>query len=143
MENENLNILDEVNKGATMGMDAIHFVSDKVGDETFKQVLDVEYKNYKEIHNRVCKLYDNYSDKEPHETNAMNKAMTWSGIQMKTMNDQSNSKISELLMQGTNMGIIEGRRLLNHKDSNESVNSLVQEYVDMQEEAVEKLKEFL
>ena len=113
MQNENLNILDEVNKGATMGMDAIHYVSDKVGDQTFKQVLDGEYNKYKEIHNRVCRLYDNYSDKEPHETNGMNKMMTWSGIQMKTMNDQSNSKISELLMQGTNMGIIEGRRLLN------------------------------
>ena len=32
MENQNLNILDEVNKGATMGMDAISFVSDKVVD---------------------------------------------------------------------------------------------------------------
>ena len=27
-------------------------------------------------------------------TNAMNKAMTWYGIQMKTMTDQSNEKIS-------------------------------------------------
>jgi hypothetical protein len=41
------------------------------------------------------------------------------------------------------MGIIEGRRLLNHKDSNEAINSLLQEYVDMQEDAVEKLKAFL
>ncbi|MFR3783531.1 MAG: hypothetical protein ACLTXR_07180 [Clostridia bacterium] len=32
-------------------------------------------------------MYDNYSDKEPHETNAMNKMMTWYGIQMKTMVD--------------------------------------------------------
>ena len=36
MENQNLNILDEVNKGATMGMDAISFVSDKVVDSKFK-----------------------------------------------------------------------------------------------------------
>ena len=32
MENQNLNILDEVNKGDTMGMDDISFVSDKVVD---------------------------------------------------------------------------------------------------------------
>lgn len=43
MENQNLNILDEVNKGATMGMDAISFVSDKVVDSKFKGVLDTEY----------------------------------------------------------------------------------------------------
>lgn len=113
MENQNLNILDEVNKGATMGMDAISFVSDKVVDSKFKGVLDTEYNKYKKISQRVNDLYDNYSDKEPHETNAMNKMMTWYGIQMKTMADDSTSKISELLMQGTNMGIIEGRRLLN------------------------------
>ena len=29
MENNELNILDEVNKGATMGMDAINFIKDK------------------------------------------------------------------------------------------------------------------
>ena len=36
MENKNLNILDEVNKGATMGMDAISFIKDKVSDYDFK-----------------------------------------------------------------------------------------------------------
>lgn len=40
----NVNVLDEINKGATMGMDAIMFVYDKVGDQTFKKVLDGEYK---------------------------------------------------------------------------------------------------
>ena len=37
MENQNLNILDEVNKGATMGMDAISYVSEKVEDNDFKK----------------------------------------------------------------------------------------------------------
>ena len=113
MENQNLNILDEINKGATMGMDAISYISEKVHDNNFKKVLDTEYNKYKKISNRVNELYDNYSNKEPHETTSMNKAMTWYGIQMKTMTDDSTSKLSELLMQGTNMGIIEGRRLLN------------------------------
>ena len=36
MENNDLNVLDELNKGATMGMDAIEFVVKKVGDEDFK-----------------------------------------------------------------------------------------------------------
>ena len=73
----------------------------------------------------------------------MNKAMTWYGIEMKTLMDDSTSKITELLLQGTNMGIIEGRKLLNHKYTNEKVHKLIQEYVDMQEECVEQLKNFL
>ena len=73
----------------------------------------------------------------------MNKAMTWYGIEMKTLMDTSTSKLAELLLQGTNMGIIEGRKLLNHKSTDENVHALVQEYIDMQEQAVEKLKTFL
>ena len=144
MENQNLNILDEVNKGATMGMDAISFVSEKVKDNDFKEVLDVEYNKYKEISNRVNKLYDNYTDKDPHETNAMNKMMTWYGIQMKTMKDHTTSKLSELLMQGTNMGIIEGRRLLNqNNEADHDVKNILNDFVIMQEDSVETLKKYL
>ena len=144
MENQNLNILDEVNKGATMGMDAISYVSKKVEDNDFKQVLDTEYNKYKDISNRVNNLYDNYSSKEPHETNAMNKMMTWYGIQMKTMVDDTTSKLSELLMQGTNMGIIEGSRLLNqNKNIEPDVKNILNDFVVMQEDSVETLKKYL
>ena len=144
MENKNLNILDEVNKGATMGMDAISYVSEKVTDDKFKNVLDTEYNKYQKISERVNDLYSNYTNKEPHETNAMNKMMTWYGVNMKTMNDQSNSKISELLMQGTNMGIIEGRRLLNNNPSiDNEVRQILNDFVVMQEDSVETLKKYL
>ncbi len=144
MENQNLNILDEVNKGATMGMDAISYVSEKVKDGDFKQVLDVEYDKYQKISKRVNELYSNYSSKEPHETNAMNKMMTWYGIQMKTMTDDTTSKLSELLMQGTNMGIIEGRRLINQNNNiAPDVKGILHEFVTMQEDSVETLKKYL
>ena len=145
MEDINVKVLDEVNKGATMGMDAIHYVSDKVGDERFKKVLDVEYGKYQEISNRVNGIYSQYNtEKEPHETNAMNRMMTWYGINMRTMTDQSNSKISELLMQGTNMGIIEGRRLLNNNPSVDTeVKQILNDFVVMQEDSVETLKKYL
>lgn len=144
MKNQNLNILDEVNKGATMGMDAISYVSKKAQDNEFKEVLDIEYDKYREISNKVNKLYDNYTSKEPHETNALNKMMTWYGIQMRTMADDTTSKLSELLMQGTNMGIIEGRRLLNQNpDAEQSVKNILNDFVVMQEDSVETLKKYL
>ncbi len=144
MENQNLNILDEVNKGATMGMDAINFVSEKVTDNEFKEVLDVEYNKYKDISRRVNNVYAKYSDKEPHETTTMNKMMTWYGIQMKTMADDTTSKLSELLMQGTNMGIIEGRRLINQNTNiDQDVKSILNDFVVMQEDSVETLKKYL
>ena len=142
MEKE-VNVLDELNKGACMGRDAIHYIMDKVKDKGLKKELDNQYKEYQKILGKIGKVYPEYSEKEPHETNVMTKAMTWWGIEMKTMTDDTTSKLAELLMQGTNMGIIEGRRLLNHKSSDEEVNDLLEEYVAMQEAAVEKLKHFL
>ena len=145
MENNNLNVLDEINKGATMGMDAITYVSEKVTtDNKFKNVLDTEYNKYKDISRRVNDLYSNYTSKEPHETTQMNKMMTWYGIQMKTMKDDTTSKLSELLMQGTNMGIIEGRRLINQNTNiSPDVKNILNDFVVMQEHSVETLKKYL
>ena len=144
MEDINVKVLNEVNKGTTMGMDAISYVASKVGDPKFQEVLDVEYGKYKKIYNQVDEIYSQYSDSQPQETNAMNKMMTWYGIQMKTMSDKSNSKLSELLLQGTNMGIIEGRRLLNNNPSMDNdVKQILNDFVVMQEDSVETLKKYL
>ena len=144
MKNQNLNILDEVNKGATMGMNAISYVSDKASDNNFKEILDVEYDKYQKISQRVNDLYSNYSEKEPHETSTMTKMMTWYGIQMKTFNDDTTSKLSELLMQGTNIGIIEGRRLINENpEAASDVKNILHDFVVMQEDSVETLKKYL
>ena len=65
---------------------------------------------------------------------------------MRTITDDTPSKLSELLMQGTNMGIIEGRRLLNHNQNtrvDESVKNILNDFVAMQEDSVETLKKFL
>ena len=145
MKNNELNVLDEINKGATMGMDAIKFLREKVGDQKFKQVLNIEYNKYQDISQRVNNIYENYSSKEPHEPNKMEEAMTWYGIQIRTLTDKSNSNISELLLKGTNMGIIEGRRLLNeHKqDLSPQIHTLLNEFVSMQENSAQTLKKYL
>ena len=140
---EDINALDEIHKGACMGIDAIDFVLDKVEDDNLKKELKKEYEDYKKIKSKVEEIYPKYNEGKPHSTNAMNKAMTWSGIEMKTMLDDSTSKIAELLLQGVNMGIIEGRKILNKKEIDKEVHNIISKYVTMQEESVENLKKFL
>ena len=142
-EKEDINALDEIHKGACMGIDAISFVLDKVEDDSLKKELEKEEKEYNKIKEKVEDIYPKYNEGKPHETGVMTKAMTWSGIEMKTMNDKSNSKIAELLLQGVNMGIIEGRKILNNKKINKEVNDIIEQYVKMQEESVETLKKYL
>ncbi len=143
MKEENINALDEIHKGSCMGMDAIHFVLDKVEDDNLKQELQKQYEEYQNISKEIEDLYPKYNDDKPHETSAMNKAMTWYGIEMKTLTDKSNSKIAELVLQGINMGIIEGRKILNNKKTDEKVKEIISKYVTFQEQNVETLKKFL
>ena len=140
---ENINALDEMHKGACMGMDAIHFILDKVEDESLENVLKKLYQDYKDSAREIEEIYPKYNNDEPHETSVINKTMTWYGIEMKTMNDKSNSKIAELILQGLNMGIIEGRKILNNKNIDGEVNSIIDKYVTMQEKSVEILKQYL
>ena len=46
---ENINALDEIHKGSCMGMDAIHFILEKVENESFKDLLEKQYNSYKKI----------------------------------------------------------------------------------------------
>ena len=41
------------------------------------------------------------------------------------------------------MGIIEGRKILNHKKVDKEVYNIIEEYVTMQEDSVENLKKYL
>ena len=138
-EENNIDILDELNKGCCMGSDAIKFILEKIEGKKFKEVCENLLEKYEDMEERINKVYDTYSDDDPHETNAMNKVMTWSGIQMRTMNDGSDSKLAELLLQGLNMGVIDGKKMLNHEDADKKTLGLIKEYVDMQEKYVEKI----
>lgn len=140
---EDINALDEIHKGSCMGVDAISFILDKVEDSNLEKLLRKQYKSYKEICSRIEDIYPNYNEGKPHSTSMPEKVMTDWMINMKTMKDNSTSHLTELLIQGTNMGIIEGRKILNKKNLNEEVNSLVEKYVSMQEKYLDSLKEFL
>ena len=143
MEQENINALDEIHKGACMGMDAVSFVLDKVQSKDLAKVLKKQYNQYKDIARRVEEIYSKYDEGQPHKTNTMTKAMTWYEIGMKTFTDKSDSKIAELLLNGVNMGIIEGRKILNKKNINKEVSKIISIYVTMQESCVEVLKSYL
>lgn len=143
MDKEDINALDEIHKGACMGMDAVKYTLDKTEDDKLRGVLNRQYEGYQDIARRIEEIYPKYNNDEPHKTSPMNKAMTWYGIEMKTLTDKSNSKIAELLLNGVNMGIIEGKKILNNKKINSEVYDIISKYVSMQEDSVEVLKEYL
>lgn len=142
-KNDTLDILNQIHKGLVMGMESISVISDKVGDKNFKDDLDYQYKEYGSILDRVNNKFkeeDEYAD----DTNTAQKVMGWTSIKMQTLTDKSNSNIAQLLIRGNTMGIIEGRKLLNQNPNcSQDVKDILNEFVKIQENNVEKLKTYL
>ena len=70
--------------------------------------------------------------------------MTWTGVQMNTMIDKSNSHIAELMVQGNLMGIIEAQKLLNHSpEMEQETKNILNDFITMQNNNIEKMKQFL
>lgn len=136
-------ILNEINKGIKMGMDSINHVSDKVEDKEFKDLLLHEYDRYNSILNRVNSELKNYDDL-PKEVPPMQKMMGYMDIEISTMSDKSNSKIAEMMLKGTNMGIIEGIKLKNRNpDIDGTIKNILDDFIVFQENNVEDLKKYL
>ncbi len=136
-------VLNEINKGIKMGMDSISTISEKVGDNNFKDDLLFQYDKYNEILNRVNSELKNYDD-FPKELPPIQKTMGFIDIQISTLNDKSNSHIAEMLIKGTNMGIIEGVKLKNRNpDIEPNISNILDDFIQFQENNVEKLKKYL
>ena len=141
--NINLTILNEINKSAKTGMDSISYVLYKVGDENMRENLTFQYSEYGKIVNRVNTEFDKYGE-IPDEQPITTKMMGWTGVQLNTMTDKSNSHIAEIMIQGGDMGIIKCQKLLNHNPrADQAVKNILNDFITMQKNDIEKMKEFL
>ena len=141
--NENAIVLNEIHKGLVMGMESISVVSSKVGDKAFKKVLDEQYNQYGVLLDRVNSSLEQ-NGKKGEDTSTGEKIMGWTSIQMSTITDKSNSHIADMLITGTTMGIIKGRKLYNqYPEISNNTRKTLDDFVKEQEHQVEKLKEWL
>ena len=140
---QEIEILKEINKDAKMGMDSLTMVTKKVQDEKFKKLLNNQHDEYQNIFDRTQELLVQ-ENKNIQDIPTMQKVMAWTGIQMNTLNDKSNSKLSELLIQGNDMGVIKGTKLLNESNfTTPEIKNLLSDFVRLQEKNIDDLKKFL
>lgn len=142
-ENINLTILNEINKSAKIGMQSISYLTKKVGDQNMKKNLSQDYTEYGKIVDSVNTQFESYGE-IPDETSLSSKIMGFTGVELNTITDKSNSHIAEIMIQGENMGIIECQKLLNHNpNADENVKNILNNYITMQKNSIEQLKIFL
>lgn len=141
--NNNLDFLNFISKNSEMGFTAINDLIEAIKDEEFKTIIKKQKEKYEEIYNEASELMDKY-DKEPKGANSMEKFTSYIMIKMNLLTDKSTNHIAEMMIKGSNMGIIDIRKKLNSFDDiDKKVNHLGEKLIATEENNIEQLKPFL
>ena len=113
MKPEEVNVYREIQKNAEMAVKAIETISDKVYEDDFALQISRQALKYSDIRNRAMeKLLS--AKAEPVHQNYLSDMMLKSAIHMNTLFNTSTSHLAELMIQGSNRGITEMCKVLNH-----------------------------
>lgn len=141
--NGNAEMLNYVYQNSEMGVDTIQQLLDIVEEEKFKKHLESEYEEYEKIHQEAKEML-NRNGYDEKEIGAFGKISAYLMINMKTMTDRSNTHIAEMMLKGSNMGIIEAtKKLKEYADAEKDILALMQRLLKFEEKNVETLKTFL
>lgn len=141
--NENEELLNFIYKNSEMGVSTLGKLIDMVGEITFRKQLTDQLAEYRTFENSAKELISKYGAAEKGLSD-VDKAKTYFTISMQTMTDKSNSHIAEMLITGSNMGIIESvKNLKKYPAAEKEVRDLLQRLLEFEENNVQRLKEFL
>ena len=126
-----------------MGMNSISFLVDRIYDKEMKKTLVAIYSQYSNILLQVNQHFEKYGE-VPSNISVHDKMMSLYGIRLHLKKDRSTSKIAEMMIQGTLMGIIEVQRILNaNLDIDKDITDLLKRFNKFQRENIDKLNAYL
>ncbi|MCH3971899.1 MAG: hypothetical protein LKE53_03875 [Oscillospiraceae bacterium] len=144
MPGENTEILDEVYKVCSMGAQAADLLLPKVEDSNMRNQIMSQLGNYEETERRAKKLLTNKGKAPKEGSKPMQKAMLWGGIQMNTLADSSAGHLAEMMIQGTEMGIVDLQKRLNDlPEADSDSRKLAEDLIREEEKSIEQLKGML
>lgn len=143
MKTQDITIYREIQRNAEMAIKAIDTISDKVYDDQLSMQIQRQSNKYAEIKQRACeRLLQNHV--EPYHTNQMQNMMLVGGIHYNTLLNSSTGHIAELMIKGSNMGILEMNKILNHNnEAGEQTVALAKELIDFENRNIERLTKYL
>lgn len=126
-----------------MGASAIRQVMPKVRNKALRAELSRQLRSYHNERNAaVSQLTRNRLTPEP--VPALPSLMSKAGIAVSLAKDAGSSHIAEMMIQGTNMGIIELNRVLNSQNGISSASAAqARSVLKKEQEYIDRLKKFL
>ncbi len=136
-------MLNLIAKNAQMGVVGIDAVKDYASGEKFKSELMNQREEYSKIyHSAHNMLVEKGCDVE--HVNPMAKMSTEMMSRMKTLTDHSDSKIAQMMLQGSAMGVAKAIKNANdYSSDNDEINSLAEKLRKTEEQNIENMKNYL
>lgn len=128
-----------------MGADSIVNLMPKVEDSRLKSDMSVQLSGYEKFATRARNELKEMGI-EAEEKGFMTKAMAKVGMEFNTMMDTSLSHIAEMMIQGSNMGIVEMNKCINTCERGgceDGAVKLAQEIVEFEQQNLERMKKYL
>lgn len=139
----NAELLNYIYQNSQMGVETIKQLIGIVEDKDFKRHLESQYGEYEKIHGIAHEML-NDSGYDEKGIGALSKVMTYMMINVQTLTDKTPSHIAEMLITGSNMGVIDAvKKLKEYKDAEPKINDLMGKLLKMEEDNIQQLKKFL
>lgn len=139
----NVEFLNYIHQNAEMGKDTINQLIGISRDEEYKKMLQSQLQEYTMIYDSTDKKLKELN-KEAKDINAFSKISTYAMVNLKTLANKSPSHISEMLIQGSTMGIIDlTKKLKEYDDADEEIIALANELLQLEQNNVEECKNYL
>lgn len=140
---ENVELLNYIYQNAGMGIDTISQLLGIVEDDEYKGMLQSQYNEYKTISDTADEKLKQHN-KEGKDNSVYNKISSYIMINVKTLKDKTPSHISEMLIQGSTMGIIAITQKINsYKNTEPDIMELAKRLLKFEEDNVEQCKKYL
>ena len=139
----NTELLNFIFQNSLMGMVTINQILGITKDNDFTNYLNSQLNEYTQINEQAQKLLnENGCDEKGIST--LEKVRTYLMINIQTLTDKSSSHIAEMLIVGSNMGIINAiKNLKKYSDANTNIKELMEKLLKFEENNVQELKRFL
>lgn len=139
----NVELLNYIYQNSEMGVTTINQLIGICDNEEYKALLQSQLTEYTNI-NKLAEEKINELNKEAKEINTFAKASTYMMINMKTLLDNSPSHISEMLIQGGTMGIIDiTKKIKEYPNANKEILDLADRLLKFEQKNIEESKKYL
>ncbi|TCU77270.1 hypothetical protein EV204_102129 [Tissierella praeacuta] len=140
---KNVEFLNYIYQNAEMGENTLSQLIDITEDDNYKELLKSHLITYITIYDNTEKELQEIN-KKAKGINIFSKSSTSTMINLKTMLNKSTSHISEMLIQGSTMGIIDmTKKLKEYNNVKGYVLSIANELLTFERNSIEEYKKYL